>query len=72
MPVQFDGSYMSSKMHLPQGLDCLHDELRYLHWHGYSYGILPRNFIPKNLIELSLCYSKIEQLWEGKKVNHHA
>ncbi|KAJ4723747.1 putative disease resistance protein (TIR-NBS-LRR class) [Melia azedarach] len=67
MPVQFDGSYMSSKMHLPQGLDCLHDELRYLHWHGYSYGILPRNFIPKNLIELSLCYSKIEQLWEGKK-----
>ncbi|KAJ4723744.1 Disease resistance protein (TIR-NBS-LRR class) family [Melia azedarach] len=65
--LEFDESYMSSKVHLPQGLDYLHDELRYLHWHGYPLRTLPRNFIPENLIELNLFYSKIEYLWEGKK-----
>ncbi|KAH9778157.1 ADP-ribosyl cyclase/cyclic ADP-ribose hydrolase [Citrus sinensis] len=59
--------YMSSKVHLDQGLDYLPEELRYLHWHGYPLKTLPFNFDPENLIELNLPHSKIEQIWEGKK-----
>ncbi|KAJ4723750.1 Disease resistance protein (TIR-NBS-LRR class) family [Melia azedarach] len=51
MPSGFDESYMSSKVHLPQGLDYLHNELRYLHWHGYPLRTLPRNFIPVNIVK---------------------
>ncbi|KAH9783073.1 Disease resistance-like protein DSC1 [Citrus sinensis] len=55
------------KVHLHNGLDYLSDELRYLHWHGYPLKTLPSNFSPENLIELNLPYSKVEQMWEGKK-----
>ncbi|GAY66302.1 hypothetical protein CUMW_247630 [Citrus unshiu] len=58
---------MVCKLHLPQGLQYLSDELRYLHWHGYPLKMLPSNFTPENLIELNLLYSRIEQLWKGKK-----
>ncbi|KAJ4723790.1 Disease resistance protein (TIR-NBS-LRR class) family [Melia azedarach] len=67
VPHHFDISNMSSKVHLSEALACLPDELRYLHWHGYPWRTLPINFNPGNLIELSLPYSKVEQLWEGKK-----
>lgn len=59
---------MVCKLHLPQGLQYLSDELRYLHWHGYPLKMLPSNFTPENLIELNLLYSRIERLWKGKKV----
>lgn len=68
MPKLFGISDMVCKLHLPQGLQYLSDELRYLHWHGYPLKMLPSNFTPENLIELNLLYSRIEQLWKGKKV----
>ncbi|KAK9200671.1 hypothetical protein WN944_015869 [Citrus x changshan-huyou] len=58
---------MSSKVHLDQGLEYLPEELRYLHWHQYPLKTLPFDFEPENLIELNLPYSKVEQIWEGKK-----
>ncbi|KAH9726894.1 ADP-ribosyl cyclase/cyclic ADP-ribose hydrolase [Citrus sinensis] len=52
---------------LPNGLDYLPKKLRYLHWDTYPLRTLPSNFKPKNLVELNLRFSKVEQLWEGKK-----
>ncbi|KAJ4723728.1 Disease resistance protein (TIR-NBS-LRR class) family [Melia azedarach] len=63
----FYNLHMRYKMHLPQGLDYLPDELRYLHWHGYPLKTLPMRFNPENLVELNLPYSKIEWLWHTKK-----
>ncbi|KAJ8769922.1 hypothetical protein K2173_009004 [Erythroxylum novogranatense] len=56
-----------SKLHLPQGLNYLPNEMRYLQWDAYPLKSLPVNFHPKNLFVLKLRNSKIEQLWkEGK------
>ncbi|KAL6311247.1 hypothetical protein AAG906_005778 [Vitis piasezkii] len=46
---------------------CYHD-LRCLYFYGYSLKSLPNDFNPKNLIELSMPYSRIKQLWKGIKV----
>ncbi|KAL6123301.1 hypothetical protein ACLB2K_075823 [Fragaria x ananassa] len=43
----------------------LSNELRVLHWHGFPLKSLPSNFHPKNLVELDMRSSHIEQLWEG-------
>ncbi|KAG7621078.1 Leucine-rich repeat [Arabidopsis suecica] len=43
------------------------DELVYLHWQGYPYDCLPSDFDPKELVDLSLRYSHIKQLWEDEK-----
>ncbi|XP_024043070.1 disease resistance-like protein DSC1 [Citrus clementina] len=56
-----------SKVQLPDGLDYLPKNLRYLHWHKYPSRTLPSNFEPKNIVALSLPFSKVEQTWEGKK-----
>ncbi|KAK9200652.1 hypothetical protein WN944_015850 [Citrus x changshan-huyou] len=56
-----------SKVQLPNGLDYLPKKLRYLHWDTYPLRTLPSNFKPKNLVELNLRFSKVEQLWEGEK-----
>ncbi|XP_024044202.1 disease resistance-like protein DSC1 [Citrus clementina] len=56
-----------SKVLLPDGLDYLPKNLRYLHWDKYPLRTLPSNFKPENLVELNLHFSKVEQLWEGKK-----
>ncbi|KAK9200669.1 hypothetical protein WN944_015867 [Citrus x changshan-huyou] len=55
------------KVQLPDGLDYLSKNLRYLHWHKYPSRTLPSNFEPKNIVALSLPFSKVEQTWEGKK-----
>ena len=47
---------------------CYH-ELRCLYFYGYSLKSLPIDFNPKNLVELSMAYSHIKQLWKGLKVN---
>ncbi|KAL5845738.1 hypothetical protein ACOSQ3_009262 [Xanthoceras sorbifolium] len=44
----------------------LPDELRYLYWDKYHSKALPSSFSQENLIELDFCYSRLEQLWEGK------
>nr|XP_034887198.1 disease resistance protein RPV1-like [Populus alba]XP_034887199.1 disease resistance protein RPV1-like [Populus alba] len=53
------------RVHLPHGLDSLSEELRYLHWDGYPLTSLPCNFLPQNLVELNLSFSKVKQLWRG-------
>lgn len=56
------------RFRFPDGLDCFPDELVYLHWQGYPLDYLPLNFKPKKLIDLSMRYSSIKQLWENEKV----
>ncbi|KAL6315725.1 hypothetical protein AAG906_006587 [Vitis piasezkii] len=46
---------------------CYH-ELRCLYFYEYSLKSLPIDFNPKNLVELSMPYSHIKQLWKGLKV----
>ncbi|KAG7546909.1 Toll/interleukin-1 receptor homology (TIR) domain superfamily [Arabidopsis suecica] len=55
------------KVCLPQGLNSLPDELRLLHWERYPLRSLPRNFNPKNLVELNMSYSNLTNLWKGTK-----
>ncbi|XP_010439693.1 PREDICTED: disease resistance-like protein CSA1 isoform X2 [Camelina sativa] len=55
------------RFRFPGGLDSFPDELVYLHWQGYPLEYLPLNFNPKKLIDLSLRYSSIKQLWEDEK-----
>lgn len=56
------------KVCLPEGLHSLPDELRLLHWEKYPLGSLPRNFNPKNLVELNMPYSNLTKVWKGTKV----
>ncbi|PRQ57516.1 putative winged helix-turn-helix DNA-binding domain, leucine-rich repeat domain, L [Rosa chinensis] len=48
-----------------ENLKFLSQELRILVWHGCPLKSFPINFLPKNLIYVDMCYSRIEQLWEG-------
>ncbi|XP_050209702.1 disease resistance-like protein DSC1 [Mercurialis annua] len=63
-----DGSGEEGMVQLPEGLESLPNELRYLYWHGYPLKFLPDNFDPMNLVELNLPCSRLEGLWEEKKV----
>ncbi|KAK0600531.1 hypothetical protein LWI29_015906 [Acer saccharum] len=56
------------KVHLPNGLNSLPDELISLQWHSYPLRALPSNFSPEKLVKLDLSHSNIEQLWEGTKL----
>ncbi|VVB10066.1 unnamed protein product [Arabis nemorensis] len=56
------------KLNIPDGLEFLAlDEIRYLHWLKFPEKNLPEDFNPKNLTDLSLPYSKIEEVWVGVK-----
>ena len=46
----------------------LPDDLRILDWTAYPSKSLPSSFQLDELVQLSLQYSKIEQLWIGIKV----
>ncbi|TXG67401.1 hypothetical protein EZV62_008676 [Acer yangbiense] len=63
----FDSLYTSNNVHLPNGLNCLPDELTTLCWHKYPLRAVLSNFNPKKLVKLDLSGSNIEQLWEGTK-----
>ncbi|KAK9205240.1 hypothetical protein WN943_015507 [Citrus x changshan-huyou] len=52
---------------LPEGLEFLPNELRYLEWHGYPSKSLPSNFQPEKIFELNMCYSRMERIWSGIK-----
>ncbi|KAL9437213.1 hypothetical protein AB3S75_023126 [Citrus x aurantiifolia] len=67
LDMSFEEQHSDSKVQFPDGLDYLPKKLRYLHLHKYPLRTLPSNFKPKNLIELNLPFSKIVQIWEGKK-----
>ncbi|KAH7568375.1 hypothetical protein JRO89_XS07G0283500 [Xanthoceras sorbifolium] len=58
---------ISSKVYLLDDLEYLSDELRFLQWHEYPLNSLPSGFLPQNLFELDMCYSKIKYLWKGMK-----
>ncbi|XP_019089676.1 PREDICTED: disease resistance protein RPS4-like isoform X1 [Camelina sativa] len=55
------------KFNFPEGLDFPMDELRYLYWLKFPLKRLPKDFNPKNLTDLNLPYSEIEEVWEGLK-----
>ncbi|KAK2639787.1 hypothetical protein Ddye_027582 [Dipteronia dyeriana] len=61
------GLRYNNKVHLPEGLNSLPDDLMILEWHRYSLRELPLNFNPKKLVKLDLSFSNIEQLWEETK-----
>ncbi|XP_050257545.1 TMV resistance protein N-like [Quercus robur] len=50
---------------LPQGLNCLSNELRIIEWHGYPLSFMPTNFQPNKLVELKMHCSSIKRLWDG-------
>ncbi|XP_037495856.1 disease resistance protein RUN1-like [Jatropha curcas] len=54
-------------LHFSQSLEYLSSELRYLEWHGYPCKTFPPTFQSKQLVELNLCFSQVEQLWDGIK-----
>ncbi|KAK8633468.1 hypothetical protein V6N13_014313 [Hibiscus sabdariffa] len=56
-----------SKIFLGQMLSSLPEELRYLCWEGYPSKTLPTSFYPRNLVELDMRRSRVEQLWQGKQ-----
>ncbi|XP_018459076.1 disease resistance-like protein DSC1 [Raphanus sativus] len=54
------------KLHFRKGLDSLPNGLKYLHWHGYPLESIPDIDI-KNLVDLKLPHSKLEEIWDGDK-----
>ncbi|PRQ30569.1 putative TIR domain, winged helix-turn-helix DNA-binding domain-containing protein [Rosa chinensis] len=66
----WDSKSWVNKVHLPQGLKCLPQALRILHWDGYPLNSLPSKFRPENLVELHMQGSRLERLWDkGLKIN---
>ncbi|RDX58518.1 Disease resistance protein RML1A, partial [Mucuna pruriens] len=50
-------------LYLPQGLESLPNDLRYLRWTHYPLESLPSKFSAENLVELNLPYSRVKKLW---------
>ncbi|XWS11085.1 hypothetical protein CRYUN_Cryun38cG0053600 [Craigia yunnanensis] len=67
LPYSCGSFQKTSKVFLPRGLLSLPDELRYLCWEGYPFKTLLTKFYPRNLVELDLSFSHVDQLWEGKQ-----
>ncbi|XP_024026391.1 disease resistance-like protein DSC1 [Morus notabilis] len=61
----YNSSYVKKGKVYLHDLQCLPRSLRYLEWHEYPLKYLPSNFKPKNLVELKMPYSQLEQLWVG-------
>ena len=55
-------------VHIPNGLNHVSNNLRFLQWIGYPSECLPSSFQPKELLELCLLDSKMKYLWKGVKV----
>ncbi|PRQ59648.1 putative winged helix-turn-helix DNA-binding domain, leucine-rich repeat domain, L [Rosa chinensis] len=55
------------KQHVSGDVKFLSHDLRYLMWYGCPLKSLPSNFHPKNLVDLDMRCSHIEQLWEEIK-----
>ncbi|BFG20734.1 hypothetical protein CerSpe_070080 [Prunus speciosa] len=53
-------------VHMTEGPRFLSNALVFLEWSEYPTKFLPRSFQPMKLCELNLCYSSIEQLWNGE------
>lgn len=59
-------------LYLPQGLESLPNELRYLRWAHFPLESLPSNFSGEKLVVLDLQYSRVRKLWREDKVNGYA
>nr|AHG29000.1 NBS-LRR protein [Cicer arietinum] len=53
--------------YLPQGLESLPNELRYLRWAHYPLESLPSKFNGEKLVVLNLQYSQVKKLWYKQK-----
>ncbi|XP_016650309.1 PREDICTED: TMV resistance protein N-like isoform X2 [Prunus mume] len=51
---------------MTEGPKFLSNALVFLEWSEYPTKFLPQSFQPMKLCELNLCYSSIEQLWNGE------
>ncbi|XP_050220777.1 disease resistance-like protein DSC1 [Mercurialis annua] len=60
-----------SSLYALEGLVHLPASLRLLHWQSYPSKSLPSNFDPSRLVDLNLCFSNLELLWEGTKCLHN-
>ncbi|XP_010449922.1 PREDICTED: disease resistance protein TAO1-like [Camelina sativa] len=54
-------------LHLPCGLEYMPRKLRLLKWKYFPMTCLPPVFNSEFLVEVDLCFSKLEKLWEGIK-----
>lgn len=52
-------------INLPEGLEFLPNELRVLYWPNYPLQNLPSTFCAKNLVELRMIGSNLQELWDG-------
>ncbi|KAJ9687191.1 hypothetical protein PVL29_015872 [Vitis rotundifolia] len=59
--------YPKCKLHVYGDFKFLSKNLKSLHWDGYPSKSLPSTFHPEKLVELKMCFSQLEQLWEGNK-----
>ncbi|CAH8359113.1 unnamed protein product [Eruca vesicaria subsp. sativa] len=63
----YRGCEVDRKLLLHNRLNFLPDELTYLHWYGCPLQSLLLNFDPKNLVDLKLPYSELEEMWDKDK-----
>lgn len=59
-------------LYLPQGLESLPNELKYLRWAYYPLESLPSKFTAENLVVLNLQCSQVKKLWHEEKVINNA
>ncbi|CAN6993660.1 unnamed protein product, partial [Brassica oleracea var. botrytis] len=57
--------YSSNVVHIPEGLNCLPNKLRLIHWDYCPLRFWPSKFSAKFLVELIMYDSNFEKLWEG-------
>ncbi|CAN6848386.1 unnamed protein product [Brassica oleracea] len=60
----------SDNVRIPEGLNCLPDKLRLIHWDNCPLRFWPSKFSAKFLVELIMRSNKFEKLWEGIKPLH--
>lgn len=58
------------KVYFPEGLQSLPRALKYLEWPAFPSNSLPSNSksMLRNLVELKMPHSQLEQLWDGSVV----
>lgn len=64
----YDSKHEGHRLCLPQGLESLPDQLRYLYWDNYPSRSLPSTFSAENLVKLDMQDSEIRNLWQGVQV----
>ncbi|KAK7260018.1 hypothetical protein RIF29_25720 [Crotalaria pallida] len=64
LDFHYNNNY-SDCLELPQGLQPLATELRYLRWKNYPIKSLPEKFSAEKLVIFDLSYSRVEKLWHG-------